>query len=87
MKNLFLLFFTILFLNSCVQSTCNRQTQTSILSEGYIIIDEIIQNNKYQGLVKYSIDNSAERSRINLSWFYDSIGKFNVGDTIRFIKK
>ena len=85
MKNLFLLFFTILFLNSCVQSTCNRQTST--LSEDYIIIDEIIQNNKYSGLVKYSIDNSAEKTRINLSWFYDSIGKFNVGDTIKFIKK
>lgn len=81
MKNLFLLFFTILFLNSC-KNYCEEQ---ETLAQSYIIIDEIKKSNFYPGLACYSIDNS--KNGINLIWFYDSMDKFNVGDTLIFIKK
>lgn len=85
MKNLFLLFFTILFLNNC-DNSCKNQKQTQ-LTKSCIIIDEITNYNRYPELVKYSIDNGEERSYLNLSYFYDSIGKFNIGDTLIFVKK
>jgi hypothetical protein len=38
-------------------------------------------------IVKYHIDNSDINAGISLDWFNDSIGKFNVGDTLYFENK
>ena len=83
-KLLIALVLLIVFTN-CKEKESNCQPPSKL---SYIIIKEVeIARDEYPNCCKYIIDNGTSKESINLSSFIDSAGKFEVYDTIYFVKK
>lgn len=67
-----------LILNSCACENTPTKAQARPIITDVSRLDKIF--------AKYKIDNGIDHYEYDFGWFVDSIGKFDVGDTLKIIK-